>query len=79
VSAPTAGRPGLRPKPGPRAPAFTYFAVELNEHIARFGAERVAEVLRVAVTDLAPMLEGRVRPLSVGMRRLRELARELEG
>jgi hypothetical protein len=53
-------------------------AIELSEHVASFGAERVAEVLRVAVTDLAPMLEGRVRPLNVGMRRLRALARELE-
>jgi hypothetical protein len=77
VSAPTAGRPGRRPKPGKRVPAFAYSAVELNEHVARFGAERVAEVLRVAVADLAPMLEGRVRPFSVGMQRLRALAREL--
>ena len=79
MSAPTAGRPGRRPKPGKRVPAFAYSAVELNEHVARFGAERVAEVLRVAVADLAPMLKDRVRPLSVGMRRLRALARELEG
>jgi hypothetical protein len=79
VSDPTAGRLGRRPKLGPRAPAFAYFAVELNRHVAHFGAERVAEVLRVAVADLAPMLEGRVRPFSVGMQRLRALARELEG
>jgi hypothetical protein len=79
VSAPTAGRPGRRPKVGERAPAFAYFAVELSEHVARFGAERVAEVLRVAATDLRPMLEGRVAPPAHKLRRLRALARELEG
>jgi hypothetical protein len=79
VSAPTAGRPGRRPKLGERVPAFAYFAIELNEHVARFGAERVAEVLRVAVADLAPMLEGRVAPQAHKLRRLRALARELEG
>jgi hypothetical protein len=41
-------------------------AIELSEHVARFGAEKVAEVLRVAVTDLAPMLEGRVAPAGAG-------------
>jgi hypothetical protein len=79
VSAPTTGRPGRRPKVGERAPAFAYFAVELNEHVARFGAERVSEVLRVLVTDLAPMLEGRVAPQAHKLRRLRALVRELEG
>ncbi len=79
MSAPTAGRPGRRPKPGKRVPAFAYSAVELNEHVARFGAERVAEVLRVAVADLRPMLEGRVAPPTHKLRKLRALAQELEG
>jgi hypothetical protein len=80
VSTPTAGRPGRRPKLGERAPAFARMAIELREHVASFGTERVAEVLRVAVADLAPMLEGRVRPpLSVGMRRLRKLGGDREG
>ena len=75
----TAGRPGRRPKLGERAPAFAYFAVELSEHVARFGVERVAEVLRVAVADLKPMLEGRVAPPTHKLRKLRALAQELEG
>jgi hypothetical protein len=79
VSAPTTSRPGRRPKVGERVPAFAYFAVELSEHVARFGAERVAEVLRVAVTDLAPLLEGRVAPPTHKLRRLRALTRELGG
>jgi hypothetical protein len=73
VSAPTTSRPGRRPKLGERAPAFPRIAIELNEHVARFGAERVAEVLRVAVTDLAPMLEGRVAPPTHKLQRLRKL------
>jgi hypothetical protein len=73
VSAPTAGRPGRRPKLGERVPAFARTAIELSEHVARFGAEQVAEVLRVAVTDLAPMLEGRVAPPTHSLLRLRKL------
>jgi hypothetical protein len=77
VSTPTAGRPGRRPKVGERVPAFARTAIELNEHVARFGAERVAEVLRVPIADLMPMLEGRVAPQAHKLRQLRALAREL--
>jgi hypothetical protein len=79
VRAPTTRHPGRPLKLGGRAPAFAYFADKLNEYVTRLGAERVAEVLRVAVTDLAPMLEGRVAPPRHKLRQLRELARELEG
>ncbi len=79
MSAPTTRHPGRLPKLGKRAPAFAQAAIELNEHVARFGAERVAEVLRVAVSDLAPMLEGRVAPPTHKLRRLRALVREQEG
>jgi hypothetical protein len=79
VSAPTTSRLGRPLKIGGRAPAFAYIAGKLNEHVARFGVERVAEVLRVAVADLKPMLEGRVAPPAHKLQRLRALARELEG
>jgi hypothetical protein len=79
VRAPTTRHPGRPLKLGGRAPAFAYFADKLNEYVTRLGAERVAEVLRVAVTDLAPMLEGRVAPPRHKLRQLRGLARELEG
>jgi hypothetical protein len=71
-------RPGRPLKLGGRAPAFAYFADKLNEHVTRFGVERVAEVLRVAVTDLAPMLEGRVAPPRHKLRQLRVLARAFD-
>jgi hypothetical protein len=73
VSAPTAGRPRRRPKLGPRAPAFTYFAVELSGHVASLGTEKVAEMLNVRVDDLAPMLEGRVAPPTHSLPQLRKL------
>jgi hypothetical protein len=78
VRAPTTRHPGRPLKLGGRAPAFAYFADKLNEYVTRFGTERVAEVLRVAVTDLAPMLEGRVAPPRHKLRQLRELAGEFE-
>jgi hypothetical protein len=78
VRAPTTRHPGRPLKLGGRAPAFAYFADKLNEYVTRLGAERVAEVLRVAVTDLAPMLEGRVAPPRHKLRQLRELAGEFE-
>jgi hypothetical protein len=81
VRAPTTRHPGRPLKLGGRAPAFAYFAYfadKLNEYVTRLGAERVAEVLRVAVTDLAPMLEGRVAPPRHKLRQLRELAGEFE-
>jgi hypothetical protein len=77
VSAPTISRSGRRPKPNGRAPAFTHAAIQLSEHVARFGAEKVAAVLRVSVVDLEPMLEGRVAPPPHKLRRLRQLTREL--
>ena len=77
MSAPTVGRPGRLPKLGERVPAFARKAIELSEHVARFGVERVAEVLRVAVADLAPLCAGRVKPTNVGLQRLRALARDL--
>jgi hypothetical protein len=77
VSAPTAGRPGRRPKLGERVPAFARTAVELSEHIAVLGAGQVAEVLRLGVADLEPLLAGRVEPTEAGLHRLRRLVRKL--
>jgi hypothetical protein len=79
VRVPTTRHLGRPLKLGGHAPAFAYFADKLNEYVTRFGAERVAEVLRVAVADLRPMLEGRVAPPTHRLRKLRALARELEG
>jgi hypothetical protein len=77
MSAQNAPRPGRRSKPGAPVPAFNGTAKELSEYIALMGVERVAAALRVRVTDLEPLLAGRVRPLSVGLRQLRAMAREL--
>ncbi len=74
MSAYATERPGRKAKPDPPRPAFIHIAMELREHIALLGADQVAELLRVRVADLEPMLAGRVRPLSIGMRRLRALA-----
>jgi hypothetical protein len=57
------------------APATMHAAIELAEHIARLGADRVAEVLSVRLVDLQAMLEGRVQPPKAGMRRLRATSR----
>jgi hypothetical protein len=57
------------------APTSMHAAIELAEHIARLGADRVAEVLSVRLVDLQPMLEGRVQPPKAGMRRLRTTSR----
>jgi hypothetical protein len=73
VSAPTTRHPGRLPKIGERVPAFARKAVELSEHVANLGTEKVAEVLRVAVADLRPMLEGRVAPPRHRLQRLRAL------
>ena len=68
-------RGGRKPKPKPNAPtpAFARTAVELSEHVANLGTEKVAEVLRVEVADLTPMLEGRVVPPTHSLPRLRKL------
>jgi hypothetical protein len=44
--------------------------IELSRHIARLGADRVAEVLGVPMADLEPMLIGSVKPDKARMRRL---------
>ena len=72
-------RPGRKPKPGPRAPAFARTAMELGEYVALVGADRVAEVLGLSVSDLEPMLAGRVGPTRLGMQRLRTLVRRSGG
>jgi hypothetical protein len=77
VSAPSAGRPGRRPKLGERAPAFARTAVELRKHIAVLGADQVAEALRLGMADLEPLLAGRVEPTEAGLQRLRRLVRKL--
>ena len=66
------GRPYVLRAP---LPAFTRTAGELSEYVALVGASRVAEVLRVEVADLEPMLTGRVKPTDAGMRALRMLHR----
>ena len=58
-----------KPK-GPRA-AFAKQAEELRRHVVRLGAERVAEVLRIGVVNLGPLLEGRVQLGSSGLEKLR--------
>ena len=58
-------------------PAFIRTAIEVSEHVAHLGADRVAVMLGVAVVDLEPMLGGRVRPSEEGLRRLRRLERKL--
>ena len=58
-------------------PAFIRTAIEVSEHVAHLGADRVAVMLGVAVVDLEPMLGGRVRPSKEGLRRLRRLERKL--
>ena len=73
------GRAGRMVKVSERAPAFMQTAIELSGHVVHLGADEVAAVLRVAVADLAPLCAGRVKPTNAGMRRLRALARELEG
>ena len=57
--------------PGGAPEGSTRTVVELAGHIARLGADRVAEVLNVQLIDLTPMLEGKVEPPQGGMRRLR--------
>ena len=56
------------------APAFSRTAAELQGHVARLGAGRVADVLRMAVADLEPMLAGRVAPTKAALQRLRKLS-----
>jgi hypothetical protein len=53
------------------APAHARQAAEFHDHVQRLGADRVAAVLRVAVTDLEPMLAGRVKPSNNWLHRLR--------
>jgi hypothetical protein len=55
-------------------PAFSRTAIELQGHVVRLGAERVAAALRVAVADLEPLLAGRVEMTRAGLRRLRKLS-----
>jgi hypothetical protein len=55
-----------------RLPAFAHTAAELQEHVDRLGAERVATILGLTLDHLGPLLAGRVEPLKVGLRRLRQ-------
>ena len=73
----TAGMKGTGPRPGrrspalPSAPAFDRMAEELRGHVARLGAERVAELLMVRPADLGPLLEGRVGVSRAALYKLR--------
>jgi hypothetical protein len=67
-------RGGRKPKLNAPTPAFARTAVELSEHVTNLGTEKVAEVLRVEVADLEPLLAGRVMPTEAGMRALRKLS-----
>jgi hypothetical protein len=68
------GVPPHRPvKVRTSVPAFSRTAIELQGYVVRLGAERVAEVLRMPVADLEPMLAGRVKMSRVGLQRLRKL------
>ena len=73
------GRLGRLVKVSETAPAFMQTGIELSGHVVHLGADEVAAMLGVRVVDLAPMCAGRVKPTNAGMRRLRALARELEG
>jgi hypothetical protein len=72
-------RPGRRAKPAAPAPAFARAAIELSEYVALVGADRVAEVLGLRVSDLESLLAGRVGPTRLGMQRLRTLVRRSGG
>jgi len=67
----TGPRPGRRSPALPSAPAFDRTAEELRGHVGRLGAERVAELLRVGLDDLGPLLEGRVGVAKSAMAKLR--------
>jgi hypothetical protein len=56
----------------PSIPAYRQQAVELAEHVARLGAERVALILGLQAEHLHGLLEGRAAVSKAGMRRLRE-------
>ncbi len=60
-----------KPPPGPTRGRV---AQELREHVGRLGADRVAELLRVGLDDLAPLLEGRVSVATSAMAKLRRAA-----
>ena len=47
-------RNGMAPHQLDVVPAFSRSAAELQGHVARLGADRVAAALRVAVADLEP-------------------------
>ncbi len=69
------GLPPHRPvKVRPSVPAFSRTAIELQGHVVRLGAERVAEEMRMTVADLEPMLAGRVAPIKAALQRLRKLS-----
>jgi hypothetical protein len=53
-----------------RLPVFAP-AAELQEHVDRLGAERVATILGLTLDHLGPLLAGRVEPLKAGLRLLR--------
>ena len=61
-------------KPPPAAARRPTLAAELREHVARLGADRVAELLRVGLDDLGPLLEGRVGVATSAMAKLRGAA-----
>ena len=54
------------------APAFAFTAAQLRLHVERLGAQRVADVLRVTVAALEPLLAGRVEMTRAALRRLRQ-------
>ena len=54
-----------------RPPAFAHTAAELQQHVDRLGAERVATILGLTLDHLGPLLAGRVELLKAGLRLLR--------
>jgi hypothetical protein len=54
-----------------RPPAFARTAAELQQHVERLGADKVADILGLRLEDLAPLLAGRVEPTPALLRRLR--------
>ena len=54
------------------APAFAFTAAQLRLQVERLGAQRVADVLRVTVAALEPLLAGRVEMTRAALRRLRQ-------
>jgi hypothetical protein len=62
-----------------RPPAFAHTAAELQQHVDRLGAERVATILGLTLDHLGPLLAGWVKPIKANLRRLWGPSRPSDG